>query len=115
MYASVLAMFWTVPGITGPKFAIKIQVIGLSKILVGVTETWDSKVKELYRELVNATGAVFQDIKIVQFLDRDSINKPMIPSTWQKEMVGTVYLLDVAPWWYLSNLEQALGPSIHTG
>ena len=53
-------------------------------------------------------------MKTGHFLDRDAIAKPRIPSTWQKEVVGIVYLLDVAPWWYLSDLEQALGASIQT-
>ena len=47
-----------------------------------------------------------------QFLDRDIISKPTVPSTWKKELVGTVYILDVAPWWYLSDLTQALAPSV---
>ena len=70
--------------------------------------------KEQNREVVNAIRAGFKDMKTGEFLDNDSINKPMIPSTLQKETVGTVYMLDVAPWWYLSNFEQALGPSIST-
>ena len=27
--------------------------------------------------------------------------------------MGTVYILDVAPWWYLSDLTEALAPSVH--
>ena len=46
------------------------------------------------------------------FLDRDIISKPAVPSTWKQELVGTVYMLDVAPWWYLSDLTEALAPSV---
>ena len=59
-----------------------------------------------------AIGAVFKDLKTRQFLGRDIISKPTVPSTWKKELVGTVYILDVAPWWYLSDLTEALAPSV---
>ena len=60
-----------------------------------------------------AIGAVFKDLRTGQFLDRDIISKPTVPSTWKKELVGTVYILDVAPWWYLSDLTEALASSVH--
>ena len=99
----------TVPGSLGSKSPIKIQVLRPSKIVI-MTESGDSWPKERYRELVTAIGAVLKDMKIGQFLDGDAITKSTIPSTWQKEVVNTVYLLDVAPWWYLS--EQTLGASM---
>ena len=60
-----------------------------------------------------AIGAVFKDLGTGQFLDREIISKPTVPSTWKKELVGTVCILDVAPWWYLSYLLEALAPSVH--
>ena len=62
--------------------------------------------------ILRVIGAVFKDLKTGQFLDRDIISKPTVPSTWKKELVGTVYILDVAPWWYLSDLTEALAPSV---
>ena len=73
----------------------------------------DSLLKTRYRELVAAIGAVFKDLRTGQFLDRDIISKPTVPSTWKKHLVGTVYILDVAPWWYPSDLTEALAPSVH--
>ena len=89
---------------------MKIHVLGPSKLLLGLTETGHSLLKTRYRELVAAIGAVFKDLRTGQFLDRDSISKPTVPSTWKKDLVGTVYILDVAPWWYLSDLTEALAP-----
>ena len=113
LYASVLAMFWTIPGVLQAQSPVKIHVLGPSKLLLGLTETGHSLLKTRYRELVAAIGAVFKDLRTGQFLDRDIISKPTIPSTWKKDLVGTVYLLDVAPWWYLSDLTEALAPSVH--
>ena len=104
LYASVLAMFWTIPGVLQAQSPVKIHVLGPSKLLRGLTETRHSLLKTRYRELVAAIGAVFKDLRTGQFLDRDIISKPTVPSTWKKELVGTVYILDVAPWWYLSDL-----------
>ena len=112
LYASVLAMFCTVPGVLQSRSPVKIHVLGPSKLLPGVTETGHSLLKTRYRELVAAIGAVFKDTRTRQFLDRDIISKPTVPSTWKKELVGTVYILDVAPWWYLSDLTEALAPSV---
>ena len=112
LYASVLAMFWTIPGVLQAQSPMKIHVLGPSKLLLGLTETGHLLLKTRYRELVAATGAVFKDLKTRQFLDRDIISKPTVPSTWKKELVGTVYILDVAPWWYLSDLNEALAPSV---
>ena len=112
LYASVLAMFWTIPGVLQAQSPVKIHVLGPSKLLLGVTETGHSLLKTRYRELVAAIGAVFKDLKTGQFFDRDIISKPTVPSTWKKELVGTVYILDVAPWWYLSDLTEALAPSV---
>ena len=97
-------MFWTIPSVLQAQSPVKIHVLGPSKLLPGLTETGHSLLKTRYRELVAAIGAVFQDLKIGQFFDRDIISKPTVPSTWKKELVGTVYVLDVAPWWYLSRL-----------
>ena len=91
---------------------MKIHVLGPSKLLLGLTETGQSLLKTRYRELVAAIGAVFKDLKIGQFLDTDIISKPTVPSTWKKELVGTLYILDVAPWWYLSDRTEALAPSV---
>ena len=87
-------------------------MLGPSKLLLGLTETGHSLLKITYRELVAAIGAVFKDLRTGQFLDGDIISKPTVPSTWKKELVGTVYILDVAPWWYISDLIGALAPSI---
>ena len=113
LYASILAMFWTIPGVLQAQSPVKIHVLGPSKLLLGLTETGHSLLKTRYRELVAAIGAVFKDLRTGQFLDRDVISKPTIPSTWKKDLVGTMYLLDVAPWWYLSDLTEALAPSVH--
>ena len=91
---------------------MKIHVLGPSKLLLGLTEIGHSLLKTRYRELVEAIGAVFKNLKTGQFLDRDIISKPTVPSTWKKELVGTVYILDVAPWWYPSDLTEALAPSV---
>ena len=112
LYASVLAMFWTIPGVLQAQSQVKIHVLGPSKLLLGLTETGHSLLKTRYREPVAAIGAVFKDLKIGQFLNRDIISKPTVPSTWKKELVGTVYILDVAPWWYLSDPTEALAPSV---
>ena len=112
LYASVLAMFWTVPGVLQSQSPVKIHVLGPSKLLLGLTEIGHSLLKTRYRELVATIGAVFKDLKTGQFLDRDIISKPTVPSTWKKELVGTVYILDVAPWWYLADLTEALAPSV---
>ena len=112
LYASVLVMFWTIPGVLQAQSPVKIHVLGPSKLLVDLTETGHSLLKTRYRELVAAIGAVFKDLKTGQFLDRDIISKPTVPSTWKKELVGTLYILDVAPWWYLSDLTEALAPSV---
>ena len=79
----------------------------------GTANTGHSLLKTIYPELVAAIGVVFKDPKTGQFLDRDVTSKPAIPSTWKKELVGTVYILDVAPWWYLSDLTKAVAPSVH--
>ena len=113
LYASVLAMFWTIPGVLQAQSPVKIHVLGPSKLLLGLTETGHSLLKTRYRELVAVIGAVFKDLRTGQFLDRDIISKPTVPSTWKKDLVGTVYILDVAPWWYLSDLTGALAPSAH--
>ena len=112
LYASVLAMLWMVPGVLQSQAAVKIHVLGPSKLLLGLTDTGHSLLKTRYRELVAAIGAIFKDLKTGQFLDRDIISKPTVPSTWKKELVGTIYILDVAPWWYLSDLTEALAPSV---
>ena len=113
LYASVLAMFWTIPGVLQAQSPVKIHVLGPNKLLLGVTETGHSVLKTRYRALVAAIGAVFKDLRTGQFLDRDIVSKPTVPSTWKKELVGTMYILDVAPWWYLSDLTEALAPSVH--
>ena len=73
-----------------------------------VTKAGDALLKAEYRELVTAIGVVFKHMKTGQFLDCDAIARPHVPSTWNKELVGTMYVQDVAPWWYVSDLEQAL-------
>ena len=105
-------MLWTIPGVLQAQSPVKIHVLGPSKLLSGLTESGHSLLKTRYRELVAAIGAVFKDPKTGQFLDRDIISQPTVPSTWKKELVGTVYILDVAPWWYLSDLTEALAPSV---
>ena len=112
LYASVLAIFWTIPGVLQAQLPVKIHVLGPNKLLLGLTETRHSLLKIRYRELVAVIGAVFKDLKTGQFLDKDIISKPTVPSTWKKELVGTVYILDVAPWWFLSDLTEALTPSV---
>ena len=112
LYASVLAMFLTIPGILQAQSLVKIHVLGPSKLLLGLAETGHSLLKIRYRELLAAIGAVFNDLKTRQFLDKDIISKPTIPSTWKKELVGTGYILDLAPWRYLSDLIEALAPSV---
>ena len=112
LYASVLAMFWTIPGVLQAPSPLKIHMLGPSKLLLGLTETGHSLLKTRYRELVAAIGVVLEDLKTRQFLDGDIISKPTVPSTWKKELVGTVYIMDVAPWWYLSDLTEALAPSV---
>ena len=112
LYASILAMFWTIPGVLQAQSPVKIHVLGPSKLLLGLAKTRHSLLKTRYRELVPAIGAVFKDLKTGQFLNRDIISNPTVPSTWKKELVGTVYILDVAPWWYLSDLTEALAPSV---
>ena len=111
--ASVLAMFWTVPGVLQSQSPVKIHVLGPGKLLLGRADIGHTLLKTRYRELVAAIGAVFKDLKTGQFLDRDVISKPAIPSTWKKELVGTVYILDVAPWWCLSDVMEALAPLVH--
>ena len=98
VYASVLATIWTVLGVLQSQSLVKIHVLGRSKLLLGLTDTGHSLLKTRYRELVAAIGAVFKDLKTGQFLDRDVMSKRVIPSTWKKELVGTVYILDVVPW-----------------
>ena len=112
LYASVLAMFWTIPGVLQAQSPVKIHVLGPSKLLLGLRETGHSPLKTRYRELVAAIGAVFKDLKTGQFLDRDIISKPTVPSTWKMELVGTMYILDVAPWWYLSDLTEDIAPLV---
>ena len=63
LYASVLAMFWTIPGVLQAQSPVKIHVLGPSKLLLGLTETGHSMLKTRYRELVAAIGAVFKDLK----------------------------------------------------
>ena len=63
LYASVLAMFWTIPGVLQAQSRVKIHVLGPSKLLLGHTETGHSLLKTRYRELVAAIGAVFKDLK----------------------------------------------------
>ena len=99
LYTSVLAMFRTILDVLQAQSPVKIHVLGPRKLLLGLKETGHSLLKTRYRELVAAIGAVFKDLKTGQFLDRDIISKPTIPSTCKKELVGTVYILDVAPWW----------------
>ena len=112
-YALVLAMFWTVPGVLQSQSPVKLHVLGPSKLLLCLSDTGNSLLKARYSGLVRAIGAVFKDLKTGQFLDRNVISKPAIPSTWKKELVSTVHILDVAPWWYLSDLTEALAPSVH--
>ena len=58
LYASsVLAMFWTVPGVLQSQSPLKIHVLGPSKLLLGLTETGHWLLKTRYRELVAAIGA----------------------------------------------------------
>ena len=88
LYASVLAMFWTIPGVLQAQSPVKIHVLGPSKLLLGLTETGHSLLKTRYPELVAAIGAVFKDLRTGQFLDRDIISKPTVPSTWKKDLVA---------------------------
>ena len=88
LYALVLAMFWTIRGVLQAQSPVKIHVLGTSKLLLGLTETGHLLLKTRYRELVAAIGAVFKDLKTGEFLDRDIISKPTVPSTWKKELVG---------------------------
>ena len=81
LYASVLAMLWTVPGVLQSQSPVKIHVLGPSKLALGLTEIGHSLLKTRYRELVAAIGAVFKYLKTGQFLDQDIISKPAIPST----------------------------------
>ena len=67
--ASVLAMFWTVPGVLQSQPPVKIHVLGPSKLLLGLTDTGHSLLKARYRDLVAAIGAVFKNLKTGQFLD----------------------------------------------
>ena len=62
LYASVLAIFWTVPGVLQSQSPVKIHVLGPSKLLLGLTHTGHSLLKTRYRELVAAIGAVFKDV-----------------------------------------------------
>ena len=101
------------PGRFAASITGKIHVLGPSKLLPGLSDTGNTLLKAIYRELVAAIGAVFKDVKTGQFLDRDVISKPAIPSTRKKELVSTMYILDVAPWCYLSDLTEALAPSVH--
>ena len=112
LYASVLGMFWMISSVLQAQSPVKIHVLGPSKLPLGLTETGHSLLKTRYHEPVAAIGAVFKDLNTGQFLDTDIISKPTVPSTWKKELVGTVYILDVAPWWYLSDLTEALAPSV---
>ena len=113
LYASVLAMFWTVPGVLQPQSPVKIHVLGPIKPLPGLSDTGNTLLKARYHDLVAAIRAAFKDLKTGQFLDRDVISKPAIPSTWKEELASTVCILVVAPWWYLSDLTEALAPSVH--
>ena len=106
-------MFWTVPGVLQSQSLVKIKMMGPSKLLLGLCDIGNSSLKARYRELVPAIGAVFKDLKTGPFLDPDVISKPAIPSTWTKEMVSTLCILDVAPWWYLLDLTEALAPLVH--
>ena len=90
LYALVLAVFWTIPGVLPAQSPVKIYVLGPSKLLLGLTETGHSLLKTRYRELVAAIGAVFKDLKTGQFLDRDIICKPTVPLKLKKGLVGTV-------------------------
>ena len=69
LHASVLAMFWTIPGVLQVQSPVKIHVLGLSKLQLGLAETEHSIVKTRYRELVAAIGAVFKELKTGQLLD----------------------------------------------
>ena len=113
LYASVLAMLWMVPGVLQSQSPVKIHGLGPTKLLVGLRDTGHSLLKTRCREPLAAIGALFKDLKTRQFLDRDVISKPAIPSTWKKEPVGTVYIWDVAPWWYLSDVTEIVAPSVH--
>ena len=79
LYASVLAMFWTVPRVLQSQSPVKIHVLGPSELLLGLTETRDSLIKTSYRELLASVGAVFKDLKTGQFLDGDIIPKAYCP------------------------------------
>ena len=105
--------FWTVLGVLQSQSPVKIHVLGPSKLLLGLIDTRNSLLKARYRKLVTAIGAIFKDSKTRQFRDREVISKPAISSTWKKELVSTMYILDVAPSWYLSDLTEALAPSVH--
>ena len=100
------------PGRFAATITVNNSCVGPSKLLPGLSETGNTLLKARYRELVAGIGAVFKDLQTRQFLDRDVISKPAIPSTWKKELVSTVYILDVVPWWYLSDLTEALAPSV---
>ena len=67
------------------------------KLLLGLTETGHLLLKTRYRELVPSIGTGFKDLKTGQFLDRDIISKPTVASKLKKGLVGTVYILDLAP------------------
>ena len=82
-----------------------------SKLLLGLTETEHSLLKTRYRALLAAIGAVFKDLR-TWHVDGDIISKPNVPLTWKKGLVGTVYILDVAPRWSLSDVTEALAPSV---
>ena len=97
LYASVLAMFCTVIGVLQSQSPVKIHVLGPNNLLQGLPDTGNSLLKDVYREVVTAIGAVFKSLKKGQFIDRDVISKRAIPSTWKKELVSTVYIVDVAP------------------
>ena len=94
LYDSVLVMFWTIPRVLEPQSPVKVHMLGPRKLLLSVNETGNFMLKVKYRELVAAIGVVFKDLETGQFLDRDILSKPVVPSTWKKELVSTVYILD---------------------
>ena len=58
LYASVLAMFRTIPGFLQAQSPVKIHVLGPSKLLLGLTETGHSLLKTGGLQLFHCLGVL---------------------------------------------------------
>ena len=74
MFSNLLATFWSTYGLFGDRSMVHIQLMGASKMLVGVSETGWGILKAHHGQLSLNVGLSVKDISSREFLSADDAN-----------------------------------------